>query len=507
MSLGKPTQAAALAAVLLGAAVTPLVARTLLPMPYKCPPCERVANGLARADVGPGGTWVLGTTGGDPDTALDDDKTLLYGFWPAGQSVVGSGYTTIRVSGPAGTFDRVPADAAAQVVLADSIATVWRGPAPYTVLVTETVQLRQNQFSGRADAAEVCFEAGNQDRVPLSVGLRTLLDVKLGDNDGAPYFVPGVGAVTSETEFSADAVPAFWVAFESPTYDPQRLRTVGILRGPDVTPPDRFLIADWVRIQHEDWDYGVRPTTPVTRDSAVALYWNPRALAPGERWTMCSRYGLASNRGGSAFLTAPVEAQCDSTVTAAVFVNNFEPTPFTGGRATIQLPAGLELAPGEQAAKPMATIAPGATGSAQWQVVIKPGTAGDRLITASVAFDGNRRFETDSQLTVTCTPPTETPPPSPTPSPTATLTPSPTPDVTPNPYQPNVCDFILGRVPAAVITWALANPHLVHGWGELANPNAPRSPFNQPRTWLSLQNIAAPFHRLQNSVTYKAGCP
>jgi len=486
------------------------------PIPYQCGPCERLVNAFIRADVGPSGTWVLGTTGGDPNTSQDDDKNLLYGFRPGGTSVVGSGYTTIRIALPSGPVDVVPTFAASQTAAADRIETVWLVGSGARVRVTETLRLAQNPFSGRADVATACYDVANQDPGPLDIGLRALLDVKLGQNDGAPYIVPGVGAVTAEREFAGADVPPFWLAFESPTYDPLKLRSVGRLRGEGVTPPDRFLVADWIRIQHAPWDYAVTATQPITRDSAVALYWDPRPLAPGAVRSMCTGYGVAGDRGGSAFLSAPVESQCGGTFAAAVFVNNFEPTALTGGQATIALAAGLSLASGEPATKAIGTVAPGGTGSAVWQVRAAGATSGDRRIDTTVTFDGGRRFTAESIVRLACAAPTPTPtapPPTarpsatPTPTPADTATPLPTSPPPPTPTDAGACTFILNRVPPAVIAQALANPASVRGWGELQNPSAPPSPFNRLRTSLSLQNIAAPYHPLGNTLVYKAGCP
>jgi len=240
----------------------------------------------------------------------------------------------------------------------------------------------------------------------------------------------------------------------------------------------------------------------------VALFWNPRTLAPGEQLALCSQYGLTSTRGGSAFLTAPREAQCDTDITVALFVNNFETTPLTGGQATIQLPPGLGLGPGEVATKAVATIAPGATGSVQWQVTIPQGAQGDFVLAASATFDGGKRFDASSSLKVSCpVPPTPTPTHTSTPPPTATVITGPTTVPTEGPGRPHVCEFVLNRVPTAAISRALANPQLVRGWGELANPSAPPSPYNQLRRWLSLHNISAPFHPLHNTLVFKAGCP
>jgi hypothetical protein len=474
-----------------------------------------VANAHVRADIGPAGTWALGTTGGDPGTPLDDDRTLLYGYEPGGASQVASTFATVRLRGPAGPIDAVPKQADLQRTGGDRVETAWAWETPYRVRVTQTLQIVLNPFSGRQDVVDLSYDVHNRDTVPLEIGVRALLDIKLGTNDGAPYFVPGVGAVTTERDFVGAAVPNFWLAFESPTYDPQQLRSVGILRGTGLVPPDRFLIADWVRLQSTEWDFIARPGASVVADSAVALYWEPRAIDPGQRQRVNSQYGIASNQGGSAFLSAPVQAECRSTIPVALFVNNFDTAPLTGGRATIALPAGLALAAGETATKSLAEIPAGGTGSVAWQVDTASAAAGIYDVAVTALFDGGRTFEAHATVTIRCDAPaptvtptaTRAPSSTPTRGPTASPTPSGTPTPSPTPGEGKACEFVLTRVPAAVINDALANPTRIRGWGELANPSAPPSPFNQPKSWLSLLNIGAPYHPLYNPVIYKAGCP
>lgn len=505
--------AVVVAAVVVIAALsaTPLAARLSKPVPHACDPvnspCLAVRNDHVRADISPAGGWAMGTTGGDPSTPLDDDKTMVYGFEPGGTSDIGSSYTTIRVSGPAGALDILPAagDAAAQIDDGDIVRTVWAWTEPHDVRVTQTLRLADNPFSGRRDGVAVDYWVANADSVAVEVGVRALIDVKLHRNDGAPYIVPGVGAITTEREFGPGDVPPFWQAFESPQYDPRELRSVGILDGQGVTSPDRFLIVHWLDILDELWDYPVDVTKPITLDSAVALFWEPRTLAPGSSYTVTTAYGLAGDRGGAAFLSGPVDAECGDTIPVSLFVTNFDTTPLTGGSATLTLEPGVALAPGESATKPVGDIAPGATGSVVWHVLIVPTSRGDFLLRASAQFDAARDFDAEYSVHVTCPDATATatsPPPPTTAAPTEVV-----PTRTPDPGAPEACDFILSRVPRAVIDDALANPVTVAGWNQLANPSAPPSPYNQPRRMLSLRNIGVPFHPLFNPVIYKAGCP
>ncbi len=421
-----------------------------------------------------------------------------------GASDVGTGFFTVHTSGARGV-DLFTMQDESQIVLqrreADHVDTVWLRPEPYRLRVTQTISLARNPFSGREDVVDAEFSVLNEHDADLEIGVRSLLDVQIGRNDGAPYFVPGVGAVTKESEFLGADVPPYWVAFESGTYDPDGLRGVGILDHPSVSRPDRFWIVDWRNIWENDWLYEIKPTENVTVDSAVAMLWEPRTIPPGDAFTVNTRYGVSARQGGLAFAVAPVEAECGTAFALSLFVSNVDVVSLTGGSATISLPAPLRLAAGESIVQVFPDVAPGETGSVVWRVVAPPGLVGRLELAASVSFDGGRTFEGSSEIDVRCLP-TATPPASATPRPTF---------VPPTPsdpeHDPRACALVEGRAPPAAIEAALANPERVSGWGDLMNPGLPPSPANPIKRWLSLRNPSVHYHPIHNPLIYKVGCP
>lgn len=91
--------------------------------------------------------------------------------------------------------------------------------------------------------------------------------------------------------------------------------------------------------------------------------------------------------------------------------------------------------------------------------------------------------------------------------PTATIAPPPTATVPAGP-PPVVDKWIVARVPAAVIARALANPGLIRGWLQLANPSLPyHYLYNPYRTCLTLANPSIPYAPVFNDLVFKAGCP
>lgn len=118
---------------------------------------------------------------------------------------------------------------------------------------------------------------------------------------------------------------------------------------------------------------------------------------------------------------------------------------------------------------------------------------------------GVAAFATAPELAAQALQPTAVPTQLPPPAPTPTLPPPALP--TPTVSQAQVCRFIRGRVPDAIIADALANPNKVGGYDQLRDPSKPESPFNPRGMYLSLRNVNVPFHPLFNSLVFRGGCP
>lgn len=69
-----------------------------------------------------------------------------------------------------------------------------------------------------------------------------------------------------------------------------------------------------------------------------------------------------------------------------------------------------------------------------------------------------------------------------------------------------VCPQVRGRIPAAVVADALANPERYHGWRRPRHLGLPPGPGNPPRTWLTLRDLGKPYGPF-NAAVWRAGCP
>ncbi len=357
----------------------------------------KLENAYIRVDVDNDGQFVIGTTGGDPTIPNNDDyRGLLHGY-SYGYSDIWSSFATLRVQlGEVYrdyTLEDEPAiggSGLSPIIRSfkddGNIETWWR--TEENVQVIQRLSLAFNPYSGYTDTVKIAYEITNHQEQYQYVGIRCMLDVKVGENDAAPYFIPGMGSrvITSETEFRINEIPTYWKAFESQDYAGDSLKGQGILVGAEATKPDRFIIARLSEIIDSAWNYTVSPNSPID-DSATAIYWSPVELAPSQTITFTTYYGLAGRGGGSAWIDAPTTVECDNlTFDLDLWINNTTDFSFTNPIATINLPAGLSTA---ELTKTLENVPPGGTVSTRWQVAVDGGWRGQLPYTVTIDFDGS----------------------------------------------------------------------------------------------------------------------
>lgn len=254
------------------------------------------------AQQGAEGLYTIGTTGGDPLQPNDDNKRLLYGF----PLRFGTSYTTMRVESSGTVNDYrlgydVEADGASSVQ-GSTVTTQWTVQG---VRVIQRIKLAETPDTGRQDSVLVEYEITNLARSTQEVGLRLLIDTMIGDNDGAPLFVPGVGRVEHERLLGGGALPTYWIAWESPTFAPALLKARGLLGTGQATMPDSVIIGRWgddlcgtPGLADSPWSYTPNEAYGIACDSAVALYYDVQALAPNQTRRAATYYGLAREAGG-----------------------------------------------------------------------------------------------------------------------------------------------------------------------------------------------------------------
>ena len=238
---------------------------------------DYIRNDIIEAVVDYSGKYTIGTVNGS-DLSTDNHKILLFGH-----PVPWSSFTTVRVDGAdhefCGTTNRV---ATADAVMVSQMIN--------NVVTTQSLEIVANEYTGKEDTIAITYTMTNYDTVDHNVGLRIMMDTMLGDNDGAPFRVPGYGNVTKELEFSGSDIPQNWLSFDR--LDNPRVIANGCFYQTLDEKPDKVQFASWRGIERTLWSYSVNASTSVTGDSAVAAYYNPQVLAPGESRTVTTYYGI-----------------------------------------------------------------------------------------------------------------------------------------------------------------------------------------------------------------------
>lgn len=311
-----------------------------------------------------GGRFSTATLSGDPDSALDDYKRLLYGHpYP------GTSYTTIRIDGMDYTFGDYSGQWVEPIHFDPAVAGLTGTWAVGDVQVRQILTLVPTATS--RSVMRIQYQVANAGQEPHAVGLRVMLDTQLGFNDGAPFRILEHGAVTTETEFTGDGVPYSFLAVDS-LQSPQVVST-GVVRTTGERAPDRLIFANWGRLYRTLWDFQVTAGYPVTGDSGVAYYWNPTTLEPGQSLDLNTRYGYTkvSFSGGqlSTVVNAPdrICSPAENPFWVQAFVRNNTASTAQAATATLHLPTGLAMAEGE-AARQLGDLRPGAETQVGWLV-------------------------------------------------------------------------------------------------------------------------------------------
>lgn len=360
------------------------------------------------------GRFSVYTTGGDPVRKDDDGKPLIYGVPDPGPW---TSYTTVQVDGQnyvfGGPTDDRPGRAgrygtaiqAPTRVGNEQIVATWRvGP----VEATQTVGFVKSLTTGLPDTARIAYTLRNPDARSHEVGLRMALDTMLGENDGAPFRV-GNRAITTDTFFSGEAIPDFWQAFDS--LGAPQVTAQGTLRGGEVTTPDRAYFTNWGALADGAWDFSFQPGRDFTRlgefelDSALALLWSARPLAPGESRTYVAHYGL----GGITIVpgrlavgvTAPAEvvAGRDVTFPVVAYVQNTGEGTARGVKARVVLPPGFSLTSGA-AAQEVSDVPVNGTAQVSWRVRVPQTARGEFRFTVRVEAINSDPNQVERQIAV-----------------------------------------------------------------------------------------------------------
>jgi len=267
------------------------------------------------------GRFAVETTGGAPLKDEDENMPLIYGRpqpWPS--------YTTIRIDGENYVFggsterragrDGIYGEVITPPRVVDNEKIITRTDFE-GIIVEQVLSFEKGVTTGLEDSVRIEYNIENNRSTEHNVGIRIMLDTMLGENDGAPFRVREEIIDTDTTITTAD-LPQYWQAFDSiasPTVISQ-----GTFEKPELTLPDEVYFSDWGSLADGVWDFNFNPGQEFWRageyeiDSAMAMYWNPQTLAPGEEVSYATEYGL-----GGVEVVPGLISLADSSPAEAVF--------------------------------------------------------------------------------------------------------------------------------------------------------------------------------------------
>lgn len=244
------------------------------------------------------GRFAIETTGGAPFRNNDDNKPLVYG-----RPKPWTSYTTLKVDGDNYVFGGSTGRRAGKSGIYGEVISgpeVINGNIQTTTKINDLnvkqiLSIVKSSTTGLYDSVQIKYRIENTGNKGHQVGLRIMLDTMLGQNDGAPFRI-GSDAVTTDKLYLREDLPSFWQAFDSIS-SPQ-VTSQGTFLGQGVTPPDKVYFSDWGSLADGCWDFDFNPGEEFIRkgeyetDSAIALYWEPKTIEPGEVLTYVTNYGL-----------------------------------------------------------------------------------------------------------------------------------------------------------------------------------------------------------------------
>ncbi len=236
------------------------------------------------------GRIFLSSVEGDLNVQGDEKLYLLFYDRPP------SSYTVIYVNDDAmifgstrGHFQKRP------MAIGKSISAIWENNI---VRVTLDVEFIQRIDTEREDGALITYRVKNLTDIPQDIGIRILFDTYFGEKRKYHFSIPGTGPVEFELELEREELPSLWVSTdtENPTHC---LR--GVIQGDVVTSPDKIIFANYKSLRENLFLYRVRgrnsfDNLPYSRDdSAVALFYEPVELGPGETRNFSTILGLCGD--------------------------------------------------------------------------------------------------------------------------------------------------------------------------------------------------------------------
>ncbi len=232
------------------------------------------------------------TTGGIPNVNTDNNTNMLFPLLVAEEETT---CAIIKIDENEYIFGKNFSKVVSNAVKKDnSIESVLEYDS---IIISQILSLVKGKTTGNFDTVKIEYVIENKDKIAHNVEVKLILDTYLGRNDGAPFSVPSIGIITSDTMLSAEKLPEFWYALDD-IREPS-ISAIGVLKVEGYPLPTKVLFTNWPNLYYSKlWVPKLQPgrkfkSSIVTgTDSACAIYWGPVKILAGETFKCCFLYGI-----------------------------------------------------------------------------------------------------------------------------------------------------------------------------------------------------------------------
>jgi hypothetical protein len=218
-----------------------------------------------------------------------------------------------------------------------------RVTATFTLVPTRPAK---GQTRRRLDAVLLQYVAENKGTQPHTFGMRVYMDTFVIDNDGCLFAAPTVpGKILDGTVLKDKQVPPYVQLLQRPDLkNPGFVAHLTLDVGPRTDRPDRVVLT-----RHGagfgGWDM---PAFQANGDSALGVFWEPRAVKPGGKRELVYGYGQGIATGaeseGRVALALGGSFEPGKRFSVSAYVTD----PAPGQFLTLELPEGMALLEGKE---------------------------------------------------------------------------------------------------------------------------------------------------------------
>lgn len=324
----------------------------------------------------------LWTTGGDPDNPNDNNKKLLYERpEPKNFDEYSTSVTAISLDGSKFLYSSRHWQTNLATKSIDSSMT------KNNVSISQSYKFVKSTSTDREDLVEISYTVKNNSSVSKKFGMRIMIDTMLGNNDDAPFRIPGTGAVTKEKQYNGDDIPAYYQAFDdlsNPT-----VVSYGCFDKTSQNKPDYVQFSYWRNQYNKNLENRIDENSLIG-DSSVNSIWKEKTLATGETKVYKMYYGLGSLQTSTGTLDFSGTSEKVATVnddftgynpsSVMAFIKNPSDTDLKNVNVTLNLCDGLNLKnSGDSVTIDVGTLKSGEEKQLSWDVIFDIAKKGQKL--------------------------------------------------------------------------------------------------------------------------------